>query len=72
MIRAEKLGIVVSRWQEIPKVVAELWAAPDRISQLAQRVAALPENRAVFEVLEILEREVSWQPSAGSGVLHAP
>jgi hypothetical protein len=57
MIRELELGLVLHRWQEMPAVVAELTGDPDRLRGLTARVAALPRNRAVFEVLEIVRRE---------------
>jgi len=52
------VGLVVGRWQDIPAAVQGLARDPERLALLRANVAALPENRAVYEVLEILAREV--------------
>jgi 1,2-diacylglycerol 3-beta-galactosyltransferase len=53
------LGLVVSGWQEMAPAVAALAADPPRLAQLRANVAALPENRAVFEVLDLIQEEVA-------------
>jgi UDP-N-acetylglucosamine:LPS N-acetylglucosamine transferase len=52
------LGVVVSSWREIPGVVGRLARDPARREALRASLDALPPNRAVYEVLEVLEREL--------------
>jgi hypothetical protein len=52
------LGLVVRHWREIPPAVATLAADPDRLARLRTNIAALPKNRAVYEALEVIGREI--------------
>jgi 1,2-diacylglycerol 3-beta-galactosyltransferase len=52
------LGVVVGRWTEIPAAVQALADDPDRLDRLRAAAQALPPNRAVYEVIEILANEV--------------
>ena len=52
------LGVVVSSWREIPGVVGRLARDPAHREALRASLDALPPNRAVYEVLEVLEREL--------------
>ena len=52
------LGIVVSSWREIPGVVGRLARDPARREAMRASLDALPPNRAVYEVLDVLEREL--------------
>jgi 1,2-diacylglycerol 3-beta-galactosyltransferase len=52
------LGVVVGGWPEIPGAVRDLAADDRRLDRLRARIAALPPNRAVYEVVDILKREV--------------
>jgi len=56
-VRERELGVVVRHWREIPAAVAALARDPERRARLRANVAALPENRAVFEALDIIEQE---------------
>jgi 1,2-diacylglycerol 3-beta-galactosyltransferase len=51
------VGLVVHGWREIPAAVASLAQDPARLEAMRAAVAALPANRAVYEVLEIIGRE---------------
>ena len=62
-----ELGVVVRQWREIPGAVSALAADPVRRARMRRRLEALPPNRAVFEVLEILDAEM-----AGLGLASAP
>ncbi len=53
-VRERGLGRVVRHWREIPGVVAELRADPAAREAIQARLAALPENRAVHEVLAVM------------------
>jgi 1,2-diacylglycerol 3-beta-galactosyltransferase len=54
---AEDNGVatVVSRVRDIPAAVGDL-IAPARYEELRRRIDALPENRAIFEVPDVLKR----------------
>jgi len=53
-VRDRGLGLVVSHWREIPAVVLELYRdAPERAA-IRGRLAARPENRAVYEVIDVV------------------
>lgn len=55
-VRDRGLGLVVSRWREIPAAVVRLHGdAPGRAA-IRERLAALPENRAVYEVIDVIAR----------------
>ena len=54
----------LGRTTEIPAAVARLSREPARLQALRAALAALPENRAVYEVLEIVAREAAG-PSQG-------
>jgi len=52
------LGRVVSDWREVPGVVAEIRRRPEDLARFRAAAEALPENRAVYEVVEFLGRLV--------------
>jgi len=52
------LGLVVRHWREIPPAVAALAQDPGRLATLRTNIAALPKNRAVYEALEVIGREI--------------
>jgi UDP-N-acetylglucosamine:LPS N-acetylglucosamine transferase len=54
LVRDEGLGRVVRHWREIPAEVVRLRADPPAREAIRQRLAALPENRAVWEVLDVV------------------
>ena len=54
-----ELGVVVRQWREIPAAVSALAADPVRRTRMRRKLESLPPNRAVFEVLEILEAELA-------------
>jgi UDP-N-acetylglucosamine:LPS N-acetylglucosamine transferase len=53
-VRDRGLGLVVSHWREIPAAVLGLARDPAALGAMRRRLAALPSNRAVFEVVELL------------------
>jgi len=55
---------VVHGWREIPAAVARLSRDPARLQAMRAALEALPENRAVYEVIEIIGREAA-SPSQG-------
>jgi 1,2-diacylglycerol 3-beta-galactosyltransferase len=54
-----ELGMVVRHWREIPAAVSALAADPVRRTRMRRKLEALPDNRAVFEVLDIFEAELA-------------
>jgi 1,2-diacylglycerol 3-beta-galactosyltransferase len=52
------LGLVVRDWREIPPAVQRLHRDGAERARIRARLAALPPNRAVFEVIELIGREV--------------
>ena len=46
-------------WREIPAAVGRLAADPARLEAMRAAIAALPENRAVYEVLDVIGREIA-------------
>jgi 1,2-diacylglycerol 3-beta-galactosyltransferase len=55
LVAEQGLGCVVRGRGQIPGVVARLTEAPHELDRLRANLAALPENRAVYEVIEIVE-----------------
>jgi 1,2-diacylglycerol 3-beta-galactosyltransferase len=54
LVARRGLGVVVSSWREIPGAVARLCGEPGRLDAMRASLAALPANRAVYEVLEVI------------------
>jgi UDP-N-acetylglucosamine:LPS N-acetylglucosamine transferase len=54
-VQERRLGIVVSHWREIPPAAAALASDPARLREIQDNLEALPENRAVFEALAVIE-----------------
>jgi 1,2-diacylglycerol 3-beta-galactosyltransferase len=63
-VRDRGLGVVVRQWREIPGAVAALRSDPAGRAALRARLGALPPNRAVYEVIDVVAGEVAVrQPS---------
>ncbi len=56
LVARRRLGIVVSGWREIPDAVKRLAQDPARRETLRASLDALPPNRAVYEVLDLIGR----------------
>jgi hypothetical protein len=54
LVRDLGLGVTVRHWREIPAAVHALRQEPARLAGYRARLAALPPNRAVFEVLDVI------------------
>jgi hypothetical protein len=65
-VEANGLGFVVRSWRRMPAAVRRLAEEPALREQVRARLGELPENRAVYEVLELLTREAERGP-AGNG-----
>jgi hypothetical protein len=51
------LGTVVPHWRLIPAAVLHLARSPVERAAIRERISALPENRAVYEVVAVVSRE---------------
>lgn len=58
MVKELDLGLVVSHWKQMPAAVSRIAGDEAFRARLGERLAALPRNRAVYEALEIMGREV--------------
>lgn len=56
------VGVSVSHWREMAEAAARLLADSSRLSAMRERLRALPENRAVFEVLALVSTLVTSTP----------
>jgi len=63
------LGVVVPRWSDIPQTVLALARDRERLGRLRANVEALAENRAVYEVIRILAREIGAESRLDAKIL---
>jgi hypothetical protein len=56
LVRDRGLGLVVTHWREIPGAVRGLLRDAPARAAIQERLAALPLNRAVYEVIDLLAR----------------
>jgi UDP-N-acetylglucosamine:LPS N-acetylglucosamine transferase len=54
LVAEGRLGVVVANRRQIPGVVAGLLASPDELARLRTSLAALPQNQAVYEVIDLI------------------
>jgi UDP-N-acetylglucosamine:LPS N-acetylglucosamine transferase len=59
LVRDGGLGVAVRHWREIPAAVTALRREPARLAECRRRLAALPPNRAIFEILDLVEAELT-------------
>jgi 1,2-diacylglycerol 3-beta-galactosyltransferase len=64
-VARHELGRVVSHWREIPNAVADFRRNPNELEHTRDRLAALPANRAVYEVLETIDAVIRVTTPAG-------
>jgi 1,2-diacylglycerol 3-beta-galactosyltransferase len=58
LVRDRGLGLVVAHWREVPAAVLGLLRDGGGRAAMRDRLAALPPNRAVFEVLDVIAGEM--------------
>jgi 1,2-diacylglycerol 3-beta-galactosyltransferase len=63
LVESQGLGLAVRHWRDAPAAVARLAGDPDLGRQVRRRLAELPENRAVYEALDVIERELHGRGS---------
>ena len=61
-VRDRGLGLVVPHWRRIPAAVLGLFRDAAGRAAMRDRIDALPPNRAVFEVIDVIAREVGVVP----------
>jgi len=61
-VRDRGLGLVVPHWRRIPAAVLGLFRDAAGRAAMRDRIGALPPNRAVFEVIDVIAREVGVTP----------
>jgi 1,2-diacylglycerol 3-beta-galactosyltransferase len=59
LVEEHGLGLTVPDWRAAPVAVARLAAEGELRAAVQRRLAALPENRAVYEALEIVQAELA-------------
>jgi 1,2-diacylglycerol 3-beta-galactosyltransferase len=62
LVRDRGLGVVVAHWREIPGAVLRLFRDEGARGAMGERLAALPENRAVYEVTSFLSSLTARSP----------
>jgi 1,2-diacylglycerol 3-beta-galactosyltransferase len=63
-VRERGLGLVVPHWREIPAAVLRLYRDAEGRESMRGRIAALPPNRAVYEVIDVIAREIGVTSSS--------
>jgi UDP-N-acetylglucosamine:LPS N-acetylglucosamine transferase len=63
-VRDGGLGLVVPHWREIPAAALGLFRDAAVRDSMRDRIAALPPNRAVYEVIDLIAREAGVTPSS--------
>ncbi len=57
MVAEQGLGIVARDWREVPAAVRRVAQEPGLREAIAERLRAWPENRAVYEALDVIAAE---------------
>ena len=61
------VGLVARSWAEVPEMVCGLAKRPQQLAEIRTRLQSLPANRAVFEVVDLIDRDVAHRgPADGS------
>jgi UDP-N-acetylglucosamine:LPS N-acetylglucosamine transferase len=58
-VREHELGIVVGHWREVPEAVRTYATDAALRDRIRGRVAGLPRNRAVYEILDLIDAQVA-------------
>lgn len=58
-VESEGLGVTVEGWRDMAAATAQLLADPAALEALRRNLARLPENRAVYEVLDFIADAVA-------------
>ena len=58
MVEEQGLGLVAHEWQGIPAAARRLAEDASLHDAIRARLRALPENRAVYEVLDVIAAEI--------------
>jgi 1,2-diacylglycerol 3-beta-galactosyltransferase len=66
LVEERGLGLVVRSWRQIPEAVSALAQDRPRLAALRANVAALPENRAVWEAVAIIGEEIGYAEASGT------
>jgi UDP-N-acetylglucosamine:LPS N-acetylglucosamine transferase len=64
-IERHGLGLTVRRWRDVPRVASEFFSDWARRDNIRRRLARMPQNRAVFEVLDVIESDLRSRPPSG-------
>jgi UDP-N-acetylglucosamine:LPS N-acetylglucosamine transferase len=70
LVEQQGLGLVVYDWRDMPAAALRLARDGPLRERIRERLAALPENRAVYEVLEVIAAEAGR--ASGQAVLTTP
>jgi hypothetical protein len=66
-IEGHGLGFTVRDWRDVPRAVSKYFADSTRREGFRERLARLPQNRAVFEILDVIERDLRSHVATASG-----
>jgi 1,2-diacylglycerol 3-beta-galactosyltransferase len=64
LLTQQGLGLVVRDWREIPSAVQRLHRDAAERERIRARLAALPDNRAVYEVIQLIGDEAGFPESS--------
>lgn len=62
-VREQELGIVVRQWREVPAAARAYASDPVLRERILRHIADLPRNRAVYEVLDVIDAQVARGPA---------
>jgi glycosyltransferase involved in cell wall biosynthesis len=68
LVTERGLGLVVGDWDELPHAIGSVLTDPDLRERLRAGIAALPENRAVWEALDLVGAFVDARDHARENV----
>ncbi|MBN2369156.1 MAG: galactosyldiacylglycerol synthase [Vicinamibacteria bacterium] len=60
------LGFTVRKWRDVPRIATEYFADSTRRERIRDNLARLPRNLAVFEILDVIERDLQ-APGSSAG-----